>query len=152
MPEDPKHERYMRLCIDLARRALDTHDTPVGSLVVRGGRIIAEGIETVRGRCEVTGHAEIEALRAATARSGSLDLTGCTLYTTVEPCVMCAYAMRLARVSIVVTGTRSGDSENPLSGRAVLLDRSILPGRTPPLLVRDVLAAECRSVLMDRRT
>jgi tRNA(adenine34) deaminase len=142
----------MRLCIELARRALDTHDTPVGSLVVRGGHIIAEGVEAVRGRCDVTAHAEIEAVRAATGRSGSLDLTGCTLYTTVEPCVMCAYAVRLARVSAVVTGTRSGDSESALGGCAVLVDASVLPGRTPPLLVRDVLAAECRTVLMERRS
>jgi tRNA(adenine34) deaminase len=152
MSDDPRHERYMRLCIELARRALDSHDTPVGSLVVRAGNIIAEGVEAVRGRGDVTAHAEIEAVRAATGRTGSLDLTGCTLYTTVEPCVMCAYALRLARVSAVVTGTRSADSDSALSGRAVLADAHVLPGRTPPLLVRDVLAAECRAVLMERRT
>jgi tRNA(adenine34) deaminase len=152
MPADPRHERYMRLCIELARRALESHDTPVGSLVVRAGNIIAEGVEAVRGRGDVTAHAEIEAIRAATGRTGSLDLTGCTLYTTVEPCVMCAYALRLARVSAVVTGTRSTDTDTALSGCAVLADAQVLPGRTPPLLVRDVLATECRAVLMERRT
>ena len=151
MPEDPRHERYMRLCIELARRALASHDTPVGSLVVRAGNIIAEGVEAVRARGDVTAHAEIEAVRAATERTGSLDLTGCTLYTTVEPCVMCAYALRLARVSAVVTGTRSADLESALSGYAVLADAHVLPGRTPPLLVRNVLAVECRAV-MERRT
>ena len=151
MPDDPRHERYMRLCIELARRALDTHDTPVGSLIVRGGHIIAEGVEAVRGHCDVTAHAEIEAVRAATGRSKALDLTGCTLYTTVEPCVMCAYAMRLSRLSVVVTGARSVDSDHALNGCALLVDASILPSRTPPQLVRDVLGTECREMLITRR-
>src|SRR5689334_1634155 len=86
------HERYMRRCIELARRALDTGDAPVGALVVADDRIVAEGIEGVRARSDVTAHAEIEALRAASKGLGTLNLTGCTLYTSVEPCVMCAYA------------------------------------------------------------
>ena len=59
---------------------------------------------------------------------------------------MCAYAIRLARIGTVVSGARSSDDGRPISGHAVLTDVAILPGRTPPTIVRDVLADECRAV------
>ncbi len=65
-----EHEHYMRLCIALAWRARDTNDTPVGSLIVQGGAILAEGVEAVRSHQDVTAHAEIEALRAACKEVG----------------------------------------------------------------------------------
>lgn len=137
----------MRRCIEVARRAADTHDTPVGALIVRGDRIIAEAAEAVRARQDVTAHAEIEAVRQATALAESLDLSGCTLYTTVEPCVMCAWALRLARVGTVVTGTAPAGAAPALNGCTVLADPGILPNRPPPLLIRGVLAAECLALL-----
>ena len=76
----------------------------------------------MRERGDVTAHAEIQALRGAFARRDSRDLTGCTLYTSVEPCVMCAYAIRLARVSVVVSGARSSDVSSTLNGQTVLSD------------------------------
>jgi tRNA(adenine34) deaminase len=121
------HEQYMRRCIQLSRRALAARDAPVGALVVLNDRIVGEGTECVKARRDVTGHAEIEAVRAACERLGSLDLTGCTLYTNVEPCVMCAYAIRLARVSVVVTGARSSDAEWTLNGWRVLTSGDICP-------------------------
>jgi tRNA(adenine34) deaminase len=149
-PVPSPHHRYMRLCIDLARRAYATGDTAVGSVVVRGAEIVGEGIESVRARGDVTAHAEIEAVRAACTRLGSLDLSGCTLYTSVEPCVMCAYALRLARVSVVVTGARSAAGP-AFDGCTVLTDAGVLPNRPLPLLVRDVLPDECLAVLTNPR-
>ena len=139
------HEDWMRRCIALAREAAASGDTPVGSIVVCGGVVVGEGREVVRAREDVTAHAEIEALRAAFGRRGSRDLTGCTLYTTVEPCVMCAYAIRLARIAVVVSGARSGEANAPVSGFTVLVDAQVLPNHPRPLVVRDVLAEECRS-------
>src|SRR5690554_8039661 len=110
------HERWMRRCLELAQQALITGDAAVGALVVRADEVLGEGVESVKGRLDVTAHAEIVALRQASARMRTVDLTGATLYTTVEPCVMCAYAIRLARVTLVVAGTRSADGPLPLSG------------------------------------
>ena len=141
------HEHYMRLCVALAWRARDTNDTPVGSLIVQGGAIVAEGVEAVRGHWDVTAHAEIEALRAACKKIGSLDLAGSTLYTSVEPCVMCAYAIRLARVSMVVAGARSADAEACARSLMALTDVSFVPNRPPVIFVRDVLEDECRALL-----
>ena len=146
-----EHEQHMRRCMELARRATATGDSPVGSLIVCDGEVVSEGVEAARARHDATAHAEMEALRAAFARRRSRDLTGCTLYTSVEPCVMCAFAIRLARVGLVVSGARSGDSNAAISGFAVLTDTTLLPNHPPPIVIRDVLAAECHAILEDRR-
>ena len=140
----------MRRCIELAARALDTGDVPVGALIVQEGAVIAEGIEAVRAHRDVTAHAEIEAVRRACDFLRSLDLSGCTLYTSVEPCPMCAYAIRLARVGTVVSGARTPQGEGRWSGWTVLTSPDVLPSRPPPSVVRDVLAEECLAAL-DRR-
>jgi tRNA(adenine34) deaminase len=133
----------MRRCIELARLAIASGDTPVGSLIVDGETLVSEGVEAVRAREDATAHAEMEALRTASGRRRSRDLTGCTLYTSVEPCLMCAYAIRLARISVVVCGARGSDGGHAVSGHLVLTDERIAPNRPPPLVIRDVLAQEC---------
>jgi tRNA(adenine34) deaminase len=146
MSSPSQHERHMRRCIELARQAIGSGDSPVGSLIIDGDQLVSEGVEAVRARRDATAHAEMEALRTAFARRRSRDLTACTLYTSVEPCVMCAYAIRLARISVVVCGARGGDREQALSGYIVLTDERVAPNRPPPLVIRDVLVQECQSV------
>jgi tRNA(adenine34) deaminase len=143
-----EHERSMRRCLELARQAVASGDTPVGALVVREGAVVAEGVESVRARRDVTAHAEIVALRTASERLGTIDLGGCTLYTSVEPCVMCAYAIRLARISAVVTGARVDPAGR---GIAALADAALLPTRPMPSIVRGVLADECGAALREAR-
>lgn len=140
------HERHIRRCVELARQAIASGDTPVGSLIVHGDELVSEGVEAVRARNDATAHAEMEALRRAFGRRRSRDLTGCTLYTSVEPCIMCAYAIRLARISVVVSGARGGDAGQAINGHIVLIDERVAPGRPPPVVVRDVLAQECENV------
>jgi len=146
MSSPSQHERHMRRCIELARQAAATGDSPVGSLILDGDELVSEGVEAVRARQDATAHAEMEALRTAFARRRSRDLTGCTLYTSVEPCIMCAYAIRLARVSVVVCGARGGDGEQAVSGHVVLTDARVAPNRPPPIVIRDVFVQECQSV------
>ena len=141
-----QHERYMRRCIELARQAIASGDTPVGSLILDGDKFVSEGVEAVRARDDATAHAEMEALRLAFAQRRSRDLTGCTLYTSVEPCIMCAYAIRLARISVVVCGARGGDGRQAVSGHIVLTDERVAPNRPPPVVIRDVLVRECENV------
>jgi tRNA(Arg) A34 adenosine deaminase TadA len=64
---------------------------------------------------------------------------------------MCAYAIRLARITCVVSGARSADAGSAINGYLVLIDAKILPGRTPPSVMRDVLARECRAVMDERK-
>ena len=146
MSSPSQHEPYMRRCIELARQAIVNGDTPVGSLILDGDTLVSEGVEAVHARPDATAHAEMEALRNAFMRRRSRDLTGCTLYTSVEPCIMCAYAIRLARISVVVCGARGDDEGRPVSGYMVLTDERVAPNRPPPLVIRDVLAQECKSM------
>ncbi len=141
----------MRRCIELARQAFETGDAAVGSVIVDADEVLAEGVEAVRARDDATAHAEMEALRSAFAQRRSRDLTGCTLYTSVEPCIMCAYAIRLARVTVVVSGARGDDGAHVVNGHAVLTDARVAPNRPPPVVIRDVLAQECQSVRDESR-
>ncbi len=99
--DDPAH---MAVALEEARAAMSHADVPIGAVVVRGGEVIARA----RNRREVdhdpTGHAEVLALREAGQRVGGWRLADCALYVTLEPCVMCAGAIVLARVPLVVFG------------------------------------------------
>jgi len=142
----------MRRCLELARRALATGDTPVGALLMRGDKILAEAVESVRALCDVTAHAEIELLRVATVGLDTTDLSGTTLYTNVAPCMMCAYAIRLARISTVVTGAPEPGRSGRHSGRSVLTQPEAVANRPMPKLVEGVLAKECEALLARRAT
>jgi tRNA(adenine34) deaminase len=95
---------FMQRALDLARKAERAGEVPVGAVIVRDGRIIAEGANCPIGSRDPTAHAEMIALRAASAASDSYRLTGTTLYATLEPCAMCAGAMVHARVQRLVYG------------------------------------------------
>ena len=115
----------MRQCLDLARVALEKGDSPVGSLIVKNGRVVARGIEAVKARSDPTAHAEIEALRSACERLRTLDLSGCVLYTNVEPCWMCSYAIRQTRIARVVFGLRNEKVGGLSSKFRVLVDDAL---------------------------
>jgi tRNA(adenine34) deaminase len=98
----PPDEHYMRLALDLAAKAGDDGEVPVGAVVVRGGEVIAQGANGREVTRDPTAHAEVTALREAAKVTGSWRLLGTTLYVTLEPCPMCAGALLAARVSRVV--------------------------------------------------
>lgn len=91
----------MERCRELAKEASATGNTPVGSVIVRDGVIIGEGRESTRPENDITRHAEIEAIRDALRLTGAEKLTGCFLYTTHEPCILCSYAIRHYQISRV---------------------------------------------------
>jgi tRNA(adenine34) deaminase len=97
-------EDYMRLALAAAAQASAAGEVPVGAVIVKDGEVIATGFNQPIGLHDPTHHAEIAALRAASAALGNYRLPGCTLYVTLEPCVMCAGAMMHARLSRVVFG------------------------------------------------
>ena len=95
---------FMRRALELAGRAEELGEVPVGALVVQGERIIGEGWNQPITLKDPTAHAEILALRAAAAELGDYRLGGTTLYVTLEPCPMCAAALVHARVARLVYG------------------------------------------------
>lgn len=97
--------RYMRQALALAQQAYEDEEVPIGAVVVAGGRIIGKGYNQVERLRDATAHAEMIAITAASEFLGSKYLSECTLYVTVEPCPMCAGALRWAQVGRVVYGT-----------------------------------------------
>jgi tRNA(adenine34) deaminase len=96
---------YMLLALDEAAKAREVSEVPVGAVIVKDGVVIARGFNQPIGCNDPSHHAEIAALRAASEALRNYRLPGCTLYVTLEPCVMCAGAMMHARIARVVFGT-----------------------------------------------
>ena len=98
-------ENYLQLALDQARQAAEAGEVPVGAIIVYGGEVIGAGQNRVLRTLDPTAHAEIVALRAAAQHLNNYRLTGCQLYTTLEPCSMCAGALIHARIARLVYAT-----------------------------------------------
>jgi tRNA(Arg) A34 adenosine deaminase TadA len=103
---EPTDEQFMLEALAEAEAAGARGEVPVGAIVVLGGEIIGRGGNAVIETSDPAAHAEIVALRAAAARIGNYRLVGSTLYSTIEPCAMCAGALVHARVARLVYGAR----------------------------------------------
>lgn len=97
-------EKYMSLALHEAQKALSEGEVPVGCIIVSEGQIVGRGHNLTETLRDVTAHAEIQAITAASQTLGGKYLTDCTLYVTVEPCVMCAGAIGWAQIKRVVYG------------------------------------------------
>jgi len=112
-------ESFMRHALELARRAQDEGEVPVGAVVVLEERIIGEGWNRPISASDPTAHAEVQAMRAAAATLRNYRLLGATLYVTLEPCAMCVGAMFHARIRRVVFG--AADPKTGAAGSTVNL-------------------------------
>lgn len=97
-------EKFMMEAIKEARKAYKKNEVPIGAVVARKGKIIGRGYNQVECRKNVTAHAEISAIYRASKKLGGWRLNGCSLYVTVEPCLMCFGAILLSRISRLVYG------------------------------------------------
>jgi tRNA(Arg) A34 adenosine deaminase TadA len=136
----------MRLALAEAAKARQAGEVPVGAVVVVDDVVAGAGFNQPISSNDPTAHAEVVALRAAAARLGNYRLTGCTLYVTVEPCLMCVGAMVHARVGSLVFG-----ATEPKAGAVVSMARAHeLSGLNHRLEVTGgVLEDECRQVMQE---
>jgi len=137
-------EQLMRFALNRAREAWQRGEVPVGAIVVVGGEIAGEGYNQPIGTNDPTAHAEIVAMRQASARAGNYRLTGATVYVTIEPCQMCVGAMVHARIGRLVYGApepKAGAIESAMRAHEhpALNHRIDVTGR--------VLEAECRELM-----
>lgn len=99
-----RDERFMRMALDEAALAAEEGEVPVGAVIVSGGRVIARTHNLTERLRDVTAHAEMQAITAAADHLNGKYLPDCTLYVTLEPCPMCAAALRWAQIGRVVYG------------------------------------------------
>jgi tRNA(adenine34) deaminase len=137
---------HMRVALRQARMAFDAKEVPVGAAIFRGGALIAQACNQVETLKDPTAHAEVIAITQAASAVGDWRLDGTVLYVTKEPCPMCAGAVVLARIPMVVWGMT-----DPLRGGAVsafqIFRSSSLNHR--PRYVAGVLEEDCRQLMQD---
>jgi tRNA(adenine34) deaminase len=137
--------RFMKEALAAAKKAAAAAEVPVGAVVVADGRVIARGRNRTDATRQAIAHAELEALRKASGAVGDWRLAGCTLYVTLEPCPMCAFAAVLARVDRVVFG--AADPKFGGCGSAVNVPAGPFNHRVA--VEGGVLAEESRSLLRE---
>ena len=134
-------ERFMRLALDEAQKALSANEIPIGCVIVSQNQIIGRGHNLTETLRDVTAHAEMQAITAATQTVGGKYIPDATLYVTVEPCPMCAGAIGWAQINRIVYG-----APDPKRGYATYAPRVFHPKAT---VTSGVLEDECRSLMQE---
>ena len=135
----------MREALEGARSAMRLGEVPIGAVVVQDGLVVARGFNQPIQQQDPTAHAEVMALRDAARALGNYRLPGCTVYVTLEPCLMCAGALLNARVGTVVYGA----AEPKFGALHSILRLEDVPSNHRFDVVSGVLEAECRQLVVD---
>jgi tRNA(adenine34) deaminase len=134
------HEWYMLKALQEAHIAADAGEVPVGAIVVANNKVIARAHNQTQTLTDVTAHAEMLAITSAANHLGGKYLTNCTLYVTLEPCIMCAGALFWSQVSRIVIG-----AADPKRGFSTL-GKPVLHPKTE--VVWDIASDECTDMLL----
>jgi tRNA(adenine34) deaminase len=149
--KDARHEtsdaRWMQLALEAAQRARELDEVPIGACIVAGnGTLLAVAGNRTRTHCDPTAHAEIIALREAARISGNYRLPDAIVYSTIEPCAMCAGALVQARIKRLVYGARD-ERAGAVHSQFRLCDAEILNHRME--IAAGVLEVECRALMQE---
>ncbi len=136
-----KDEQFMRKALYEAEKAAEEGEIPIGAVIVCNDRIISRAHNLTEKLHDVTAHAEMQAITAAADLLGGKYLSDCTLYVTVEPCVMCAGAIGWAQIGRIVYG-----ASDEKRGYQLYAPRALHP---KAVVTRGVLEAECRQMMQD---
>ena len=137
-----EHGKFIRMALEEAHIGEGKGEAPVGSVIVKDGQVVARGHNTANSDLDLTAHAEMVALKYAGPALGHTDLTGATLYSTGEPCIMCAGAIVSAGITTVVLGGNYSRYHGQFGDYSV--DKALgLVRRGDIQVVRGVLTEEC---------
>jgi tRNA(adenine34) deaminase len=140
------HERWMREALRVARDARDAGEVPVGTCVVAGDELLSAAGNRTRTDCDPTAHAEIVSLREASRMAGNYRLANATVYSTIEPCAMCAGALIQARVKLLVYGA-TDEKAGAVESHFHICDANQLNHRIE--VVKGILEPECRALMQE---
>jgi len=135
---------WMKYALDLAQKARDLGEVPIGAVIVREGQIIGEGFNSPICNHDASAHAEVQAIRHAGKLTANYRLTGSTLYVTIEPCVMCVGAIVHARIDRLVFGAQEPKA-GAIQSAHQLLDHSAMNYKVEAC--SGVLEVECRNLI-----
>ncbi len=107
-----EQEKYMKKAIDLSIASVENGGGPFGAVIVKDGEIIAASSNSVTQENDPTAHAEVNAIRQATKKLGTFDLSGCEIYSSCEPCPMCLGAIYWAKIDKLVFANTKADAKN----------------------------------------
>lgn len=134
-------ERFMRMALREAEIASSENEIPIGAVIVSKGRVLSKAHNLTETLCDVTAHAEMQAITAAANTIGGKYLTDCTLYVTVEPCPMCAGAIGWAQIPRIIYGCPDAKR-----GYREYAPKALHPKAT---VTDGVLCEECRTLMTD---
>lgn len=137
--EEKSDEYWMRMALAEAEKGAARDEVPVGAVVVAGNMVIARAHNLTETLNDPTAHAEMQAITAATSYLGGKYLTGCTIYITLEPCVMCAGALAWSQISRVVYGAPDTKRGYTVTDPRIMHPKSVVHG--------GVLSGECAEVI-----
>jgi len=140
------HERWMREALRAAQEARARDEVPVGSCIISAGELVAVAGNRTRTDCDPTAHAEIIALREAAVRIGNYRLAEAIVYSTIEPCAMCAGALIQARVPLLVYGA-TDEKAGAVESHFQICNSPRLNHRVQ--VVKGVLEPECRELMQE---
>ena len=142
--ESEVFQRWMRYALDAAREVQMLGEVPVGTCIVAGEQLLAVAGNRTRTDCDPTAHAELVALREASRIVGNYRLSGVDVYSTIEPCAMCAGGLIQARVRRLIFGARD-ERAGAVESRFRICDTDFLNHRIE--VIEGVLGAECRELM-----
>jgi len=150
----PQDEKYMRLAIEATRDGIRAGQTPFGACIVTAdGRIAACGHNVVWATTDITAHGEVHTIRLACLALKTIDLSGCTLYSTTEPCPMCFSAIHWAKIRRIVYGASIADAQkagfNELTISNEIMKRE---GGSPVIVDGGCLQDECVALFEEWKT
>ena len=141
------NSEIMQKAIKLAAENHDKDKQVVAAIILKGDKIISEGFTSVKEDSDPTAHAEINAIRKAAKKLNSHKLEGCWLYTTVEPCPMCASACVWARMEGIVYGANMSDANDKITQKVKVKSEEVIANGDPKLKVYgDFMRAECKAL------
>lgn len=141
------HDDWMLLAIEQARAAIRAGQSPFGAIIVRHQEVVAAGHNEVWKRTDPTAHAEVVCIQNAARAWGSIDLSGCVMYTTTEPCPMCAAAIHWARLDAVYFGATIRDAVGAgFNELRLSIDDLYRQGGSPVRSHFGLLSAECAAL------
>lgn len=140
-PEE-KDIYFMRQALHEAEKAFEKGEVPVGAIIVVNDKIIGRGHNMTETLCDVTAHAEIQAITAAEQYLGGKYLPECTIYVTVEPCTMCAGALGWCQIGRIVYGV-----SDPKRGYSTFLKERRNPLHPKTMITSGILEEECKEIM-----